>query len=124
MTSDEVVALVKKNDGELCGLVTRRHDGTLLTSDRRPKRSRRSKPRQFKIGGLMAFIACPAPVFGVVRFFRDAMQSRVSGAVRVGCSYPGSAAQYSEVDPDEEPDREGCLDEPASDEPTPSRPGA
>ncbi len=124
MTADEVVALIKKSDGpEICGLVTRRPDGALLTSDRQPRLSRLSNPWQFKIGGLMAFIACLAPLFGMIRFLTNS-PVRFAGAIRVRSAYSGSAAQCSDTDPDEVLDPEACLDSPPTTDPTPSPSGS
>ncbi len=122
MTADEVVTLVKKNDGELCGLVTRRTDGTLLTAGHRPGLSRFSTPWQFKISSLMKLIACLAPLFGMMSFI---VNSPVVTAGRMCLRPPPpSSSVEQDTDLDEELDPEGCLDEPAPDESAPSPPGA
>ncbi len=125
MTSEEVVALVKKNGGELCGLVTRGPDGTVLTSDPRAKSSRILNPWQFKIGGLMALIACLAPVFGMFRVFKDSIgEVRTLGAIRVGPTNSYIPVNCSDDDADDEPAPQGCLDDCASADSTASPPGA
>jgi hypothetical protein len=123
MTADEVVELIKKNDGELCGLVTRQSDGTLLTSDRRPRLSRLSSPWQFKIRDMMTLIACVAPIFGMMSFILNS-PIVVLGGVRMRPAPPGTAAQCSDADPDEELESDGCLDKPISNEPNLSPPAA
>jgi hypothetical protein len=119
MSSDEVVALIKQSDGELCGLITRRSDGTLVTSDRRSKQSRISNPWQFKIGGLMPLIACLAPMLGMMRAFMPSNWGTVRryGGMSRPSTPLGALGQCSDLDAEKELDPEGCIDEPAPDEP-------
>jgi hypothetical protein len=123
MTSDEVVALIKKNDGELCGLVTRRPDGTLLTSDHPARLSRTSNRWQFKISSMMTMIACMAPIFGMMSFILNSRMMTV-GKMCLRPVPSGGAVGNPDTDTDEEPDQEGCLDEPTSADPTPFASGA
>jgi hypothetical protein len=67
MTSDEAVALIRAQGGDLCGLLSRRPDGTLITSDCQPEPQPRSRLWQFNIRSLMALIAGLAAAFGYIR---------------------------------------------------------
>ena len=80
MTSDEVVALIKKNDGEFCGRGTRRPDVSPPTSDRSPKRSQRLNPWQLKISSVMGLIAALAHRARVFAFRNGALSDTRRGA--------------------------------------------
>ena len=91
MTGEEVVALVKRNDGELCGLVTRRADGTLVTANRSRRRSRRWTPFQFNITSLMSVIAWTAAWCGLIRLVLS-IPVVTAGRIRMPPTPPGIAA--------------------------------
>jgi hypothetical protein len=69
MTSDEVVSLIRSQDGRVCGRIFQRPDGTMVTSDCQPALQPASRPWQFKLRSLMAVIAGFAAVFGITRLF-------------------------------------------------------
>jgi hypothetical protein len=110
MTSEEVVALVTANDGELCGLMTQRADGTLVTASRRRSPSRRWTPFQFNISGLMSLIAWTAAACGLIRLMFS-MPVVTAGGIRMRPTPSGIAAQCPEIDPADDVEPEECLDE-------------
>ena len=91
MTSAEVVALIKENGGELCGRVTRRADGTVVTADR-GRWSGIPRSRQFNIKDMMNLIAVAAAFFAFLRFVIFAPAIR-AGAISVRPPRNRAAAQ-------------------------------
>jgi len=68
MSSDEAIALIRDKNGELCGQLYRREDGTLVTSDCQPRPQPPSpSPWQFSLRSTMAVIAGFAGAFGLAR---------------------------------------------------------
>lgn len=73
MTSAQAVSLLDQLDGDVCGRLTRRADGTLVTADTtfsaEPERA--STPWQFNIRSLMGIIASVAATLGIGRLLAD-----------------------------------------------------
>jgi hypothetical protein len=122
MTSEEVVALVKASDGELCGLVTRGEDGALVTADYGRRPFRQLNPWQFKISDLMALVAATAAVFGIIR---PVLLNPIvtAGRMRITPIPPGVSAQCTETDPAEELEPEECPSDRGSSVPEVPTPG-
>ena len=122
MTSEEVIALVTANDGELCGLVTRAADGALVTADRRRRPFRHAKPWQFKISNLMTLVAGvaagvrvhPARLFAANCGWRNQTKSNTAGHCPRGARHRFGR--------DLEP--EGCLSDSTGSVPDVLTPGA
>jgi hypothetical protein len=69
LTSAEAAALFHDANGDLCGRLSRRADGTIVTGDRAVAVEPLPTPWQFNIRSLMGVVAGFAAMLGIARLF-------------------------------------------------------
>jgi hypothetical protein len=81
MTTEEAVSLIRTHQGELCGRLYRRPDGTFTTTDCGYDPALGGRPRQFHLRTIMAIIAGIAATLGLAKGWvqANARSPRVPG---------------------------------------------
>ena len=88
MTSEEAVDRIRARaqGGVLCGRLYQRPDGSVVTAECRQEPSP-TRPRQFHLRAIMAFIALVAALLGFMRLVADEMQLAKSDPPAPGSTY-------------------------------------
>jgi hypothetical protein len=76
MTSAEASALLEDNDWNVCGRLSQRADGTIVTADHSVTAESSRTPWQFNIRSLMGVIGSFAATLGIGRLLADYMSDR------------------------------------------------
>jgi hypothetical protein len=71
MTAADASSLLRDNDSDVCGRLSRLPDGTLMTADHPVAAASTSRPWQYRIRSLMGVIAGVAAILGISRLFAE-----------------------------------------------------